>query len=654
MRQHTWGRGLGVIGLVLVGRGAAAQSESTPLEASAPYPTLENISLEWPISGDDNLNGQVTARFRESGGTFRDALPLFRVPAGSRAGHDWVSMHAGSLFGLRPSTTYEVELTLTDPDGGDDVTTLTVTTRSLPVDPLEPNVVEVTPTTLEGALAEAVPGDVLLLGPGDYDAFAVETSGTAEAPIVLRSEPKGAAIVTGEVTLSGTSFVHVDGLTIHGRIRMNDVESMAVLNCTIDTDEHGIVAWAEGSTSSVIAYNTITGPTAWAPTSLGVDGDNLGEGVDITGPGNVVAFNRVSGFRDCLSLLESDEAIDQTSVDFYGNDLFVCADDAIEADYARANVRVYENRIRESFMGISSQPGLGGPVYFVRNVMHNVIYEAFKLHNESVGNVLLHNTVVKSGDAFAVYTDDAISNAWSRNNVFFGGPGGTYGGYDSGSGRIMELRSSDATCSYDYDAFGTTGSEGFFGYLGDVNFQSLEELQAQTTEEHAIELELSDFVRDVSVPADPFDPPELPDLAPGMGSLLVDSGVVLANVNGDYDGEGPDRGAYEVGQLPPVYGPEGNLDPGAAPGLGGSSSGSGGEAGANAVGGGPSGDGGTTGSGASGVGGTGTDGGSEPGAMGGCGCHVAGGEGSQRWWLPLALLALVALRGLSRTRRGVR
>jgi hypothetical protein len=46
------------------------------------------------------------------------------------------------------------------------------------------------------------------------------------------------------------------------------------------------------------------------------------------------------------------------SDDFYGNDLFECADDAIEADFAMGNVPVYGNRIADSFMGISSQAQL--------------------------------------------------------------------------------------------------------------------------------------------------------------------------------------------------------------------------------------------------------------------------------------------------------
>src|SRR5690606_25431697 len=109
-----------------------------------------------------------------------------------------------------------------------------------------------------------------------------------------------------------------------------------------------------------------SGATEWNSSALGVDGDNVGEGIWITGAGNVVAFNRVSGFRDCISLLEGGEAVDQMSIDIYGNDLSACADDAVEADYSLGNVRVYQNRIAQSFMGISSQPSLGGPTYFIR------------------------------------------------------------------------------------------------------------------------------------------------------------------------------------------------------------------------------------------------------------------------------------------------
>ena len=35
------------------------------------------------------------------------------------------------------------------------------------------------------------------------------------------------------------------------------------------------------------------------------------------------------------------------------------------------------NRITNVFMGLSSQPGLGGPTYFIRNAMYNVVCAPF-------------------------------------------------------------------------------------------------------------------------------------------------------------------------------------------------------------------------------------------------------------------------------------
>jgi len=64
------------------------------------------------------------------------------------------------------------------------------------------------------------------------------------------------------------------------------------------------------------------------------------------------------------------------------------------------NVRVMRNRIRNCFIGASSQPSLGGPTYYIRNVMYNVIYSPFKFHNGTIGDVVLHNTVVKCSDGW--------------------------------------------------------------------------------------------------------------------------------------------------------------------------------------------------------------------------------------------------------------
>ncbi|MER2561536.1 MAG: right-handed parallel beta-helix repeat-containing protein, partial [Myxococcaceae bacterium] len=100
---------------------------------TTPYPTYENLSVEWAISGDDDLDSVVTVRYRAQGtSVWRTGLPLRRVPAGSAEGFSWTNKHSGSVFDLMPGTTWELELTLTDPDGGSTTRTVMATTRQLP------------------------------------------------------------------------------------------------------------------------------------------------------------------------------------------------------------------------------------------------------------------------------------------------------------------------------------------------------------------------------------------------------------------------------------------------------------------------------------------------------------------------------------------
>lgn len=599
---------------------ALAQDATTAGEVTTPYPTFHNVSIEWAITGDDNDNGSVGVRYRKQGDTtYREGLPLFRVPAGSNQGFSWTNKHAGSVFNVAPATTYEIELTLTDPDGGDATETLTVTTRALPVTMAGAPETTVTPETIDGALADASPGDVLVLGDGTYGEIQVPNDGAEGMPIVLRAARRGGAIVEGDVRIDGRSFVHVEDLVVHGKFKFNDAASIVVRGCDIETPENGIISYGTGVSNAYILDNVIHGPTIWMDSALGVDGDNLGEGVQLTGPGNVIAFNRISGFRDCVSLLEDSEAVNQLSIDIYGNDLSECADDAIEADFAMGNVRVYQNRISNSFMGISSQPGLGGPTYFIRNVMYNAMYQSFKLQRSSVGDVGYHNTVIKSGDAFSVNTTDTFSHATFRNNLFIGGPGGVYGGYDSGAGEVMYLPSADGTCSFDYDGYASIGTGTFSGEVGGVDFNSLQELTTNTTEEHAVEVALDTFAASIPFPAEPFNAAPPPSFALATSGSSVDKGLALANINDGFAGTAPDLGAVELGASETVYGPGGSLG-GDGDGDGDDDDGSGGSGGMDgdggaASGGGPSG-------GASNDGGSGGADGEK--GEDGCDCQLGG------------------------------
>lgn len=521
---------------------------TTPGESSLPSPTLEHLTVEWLVDGDTNEDGTVTVRWREAGGAWREGTTLRRTPAGGVESFTWANRHAGTVFGLSPGTDYEVELFLSDPDGGCEIRTHEVSTRPVPAAMPGAPVIAVDPGSFAAAASAAAPGDILELAAGTYATFTFPNDGTVDAPIVIRAA--GAVIIDGEVRLDGRSYVIVEGLEVHGQIKFNDSLGLAFIGNHVITEGDGIVTKTR-SENLYIADNLVEGATVWAEGSLGVDGDNIGEGIEVTGPGHVIEHNRVRGFRDCISFIEDDGAIEQHSIDVLYNDLSEGADDGIEADFCFHDCRIVGNRLTNVFMGISSQPGLGGPTYFVRNAIYNASFQAFKLQRGSVGDVGWHNTVVKMGDGFSTYTTDVFSRQHFRNNLFLGGPGGSFGGYDSGPGHVIALESAMAV-DLDYDGFGSTAGM-FTGNLGGVNFASLAELQAMTTEVHAVEIDASVFAAAIDVPTSPFPSASPPDLRLAEGSVAIDAGEPIAGF--EFAGGAPDLGAYELGEALPVYGP---------------------------------------------------------------------------------------------------
>ena len=114
----------------------------------------------------------------------------------------------------------------------------------------------------------------------------------------------------------------------------------------------------------------------------------------------------------------------------------------------------------------------------------------------------------------------------------------------------------DDSGDYDYDGFGsTTGS--FAGRLGAVKFSSLADLQANTTEKHAVQVGIDVFAEMIALPSNPFPLKAVVDLRLRPGAPAVDAGEVLPNINDLFAGAAPDLGAYELGAPVPAYGPRG-------------------------------------------------------------------------------------------------
>jgi hypothetical protein len=522
-----------------------------------PFPTLQNLSVEWAFTGDANANGVVNVRYRAQGQTqWSQGMPLRRVQGGNSSGRSWATRHSGSVMNLTPGTTYELELSLNDSDGGSVTRTTTATTRAVPTAMPSAPLKAVSPSTLASVLASAKPGDVIELGAGSYSGFVLETGGTAGKPLVIRGTP--GAVINGELGLFNLDSVSLESLTVNGRIRFNGTKNMVITRCVVNASSSvgggdGIVTYLRAE-NAYIADNVVTGTTQWAESSFGVNGNNRGEGILVTGPGHVIMNNRVTGFRDNISLLEASEAIDQFSIDILSNDLSVAADDAIEADYCAHNCRVMYNRITNAFIGISSQPSLGGPTYMIRNTLYNIAFGAFKLNNGSYGNVLLHNTVVKGGDALGVYAGAAVGSLYSRNNLFIGGAATNYGGYSTGAGVISLTDLDLATADMNYDALGSiTGN--FTGKFGSTAFNGLAQLRSNTTEKNAVQVDMSVFASAVAFPQAAINTFAAPDLRLKSGAAAENMGEVIPNVNDGFVGSAPDGGAYEVGSALRLVGP---------------------------------------------------------------------------------------------------
>lgn len=533
----------------------SAALTTTPGEVTTPFPTINHLAVEWQIEGDENLNATCLVKYRKEGElAWQEAQPLRRVPAGKSQKTSpiftWTNRFSGSVFDLEPRTPYEIELKLHDPDGGSATKTVRASTRPEPgfgADATPKHGSKATLNTVE-------PGDLILLADGDYGAVTFNRDGEPEKPIIYRSASGNAVFC--EISLTNRKWVYLEGVKVNGPVRLNGTAHCVVRRCNLRS-QFGIKAYKPGMMNACIEDNTIIGIHEWRPEIMGAGGENDGEGIQFTGSGNVIRYNLVSGFRDCISHMEDDGVVPQTCNDILNNDLSIGLDDGIEADFAQHNCRVLRNRLTNCFVGISSQPSLGGPNYYIRNVMFNLTYSAFKLHRFSVGDVILHNTVVKTGDGFGNYTSEPFDHALIQNNLFIGGPSidMKFGGYSPGRGRVVDVQSFGSHCVLNFNAYATMGSV-FEGKILKWTFRSLPgtEYEANGIQTSVEMLSSPVLIQD---PAKLFEPP---DLRPRPGSNIVDAAKSMPNVNDTSDRSGADIGAYESGQTLPVYGPRPQLN----------------------------------------------------------------------------------------------
>jgi hypothetical protein len=563
-----------LITLIALGVSAGAILADDTLHMGAPTldrPTLTTLGIQLPITGDDDMNASVSVRYRQAGtNNWRAAMPLFRVHPESSAGWPSRPQFAGTIFDLRPGTTYEIELHGLDSDGSVDQTySLTGTTRTVPADPPSPrNIAVQDVASLKAALNGAKPGDIITLADGVYNVGSLFFfgSGTPNNPIVIRGASQDGTILDGAncdscniVEIYG-SWVHLERMTLRNaqravRFQTNGAQGNVLRRVHIKNVQMALGA-RENQLDFYVCDNIAEGRLSWPNTYRDDNGAHASDdGFAVTGFGHVVCHNRISGFGDAMKTTQDGAR----AIDFYNNEILWTYDNGVELDGSEGNTRVFRNRFTNTYGTLSVQPVHGGPSYLVRNVIVNVADEQMKFHalggnppQEPNGVVVLHNTFVSPNFALNMNTPNASHHSVIENNLFittasasriinWSGP--------MGDGDVFDYNGywPDAQFTFNVAPLAFQNNFPFW-----PNFASM---QAGGIEKHGLELTGQIFANGLTAPASYFSFLAPQDVSLAAGSNAIDHGLLLPNINDSFTGAGPDLGALETGCPLPLYGP---------------------------------------------------------------------------------------------------
>ncbi len=455
--------------------------------------------------------------------------------------------------------------------------------------------------------ASIEPGDIILVHAGTYKsdrlryyeplglhfhgAYQLTMSGTQEKPIVIRGAGDGEVVLDGGgvyrlFDVMFADYTHFENLTIRncevgilaGLRYTKGCNGLVVRNCRFEDVGCAVNAQYGGCRNFYIADNVIIGREDrdrlhgwtgnWAKYGPLSDLKSF-IAIDINGQGHAVCHNYIAYFHDAIDVTEQGaperEDWKAVSMDFYNNDMHMCADDFIEADSSVHNLRVFRNRgFNAGQHAYSAQPIFGGPAYFIRNIAYHIPSGgALKFNIYPAGVIAYHNTFCSEWT-----TSPPFSNVHFRNNLFLG--------EDYPKRPILRVSTYTGYTTFDYNGYRLNrGDDAQFVWKAPSDKMAKDyELKTNTTggqyktlqdfyrgtgqEEHGVLVDF-DIFRNVRK-ADPENPGEVFfardfDFRLVSGSQAVDAGCVLPNINDGYSGKAPDLGAIELDVPEEIYGP---------------------------------------------------------------------------------------------------
>ena len=532
--------------------------------------TFRCISVRAAFTQDDNANATATIRYKKSSdGTWKLAYPpiVDRRAAINRTANPYVNEARGSIVGLDPNTSYDVEVTWSDPDGVSGTNPRTGTITTLSYDPPLPGTTKYVDPAARGggngtqgspynsiatAISNTVAGDTIILRAGTYPQTTISTSGTSRAwrrLIAFTGETPTFGSASGDVLTMNANFWVLDGLhfntSVNSTIRIGtNAHHVFVQNSSADdigtsgNIGNAFVSIGPGANNVYVVNNT-----AVRVTTAGLAAQHENDGVYFlsnSSHSSVIEGNSLTGnFWDGIGNAGNSSLTTNENTDYANNTINGYTDDSIEMDGGSVNARAWgnivitsPNRVAGPNSVFSEAGTIVGPSYIFRNVLTSTrSISGVKQGGGGVGYCFFfHNTVETSGRG----GNEALGCAGGpacpilhvyKNNIL------------KSTGHTIDKGSSQNT--YDHNlSYRPNGVEFAAAWNGKTSYTTLTTFQAGTGQEaHG---------KDGN--------PNFTDSAKHIDatSPAYESGVILANFNTrdsiwGYTGRAPDMGAYEVG-----------------------------------------------------------------------------------------------------------
>jgi hypothetical protein len=488
--------------------------------------------------------------------------------------------------------------------------------------------------------------------------YYLTADGTPERPIVIKAAGDGEVILDGRgnfnlFNVKAADYNYFEGITFKntgiaiwaGTQFIAGSKGLTVKRCKFDQVGLGVFTNYSGSSNFYIADSTFLGANdskhligwngAFWEQFEGVDGQ--GEfppvmksytAVRLYGPGHVVAYNHVQDFHDGIDtdlygMPDGSHAHEgpayppreywdrrAVSIDIYNNYISNAHDNSIEMDGSMHNIRVMRNvLINSASHPMSTQPSVGGPIYWIRNIVYHAPGGSTRSSAGSPGVIFYNNTVTAEtsvgtganrhwrnnlmlgqNDApaiFSVTTSTAYSSSdyngfrpnsqapytfqWNVQQDAGGGRGGDPDGAAAGRGRGAAPAAGRGDAGGRGGAAAGRGAAGAGAAAGGrgagpaalqpYQYRTLAEYQKGSGQDrnsvlvdYDVFVKVSKLDRDVKTIQRLYNFKDY-DFRLRPGSAAIDRGVAIPNVNDGFAGKAPDLGALEFGQPLPVYGP---------------------------------------------------------------------------------------------------